>query len=177
MLSRNNPVLAESTRLNGRYCNTTKNMFKPIGANSSASIVPSGQIHKHILTLAAHIVTLLWWEGMKLLHHPTIQNLMLILLCNWKFWPCCSNCWLFDLPCLDPCASAQCPLVGSDCMAQIPGAWVYLWSKACHLLAHEQSSSCCVKLLVMSLWYFHIPNYQWVDMRSGTLRGVIQIWV
>lgn len=51
-------------------------------------------------------------------------------------------------------------------MPQIPGAWVYLWSKVC-----QQGSSCCVKLLVMSPRYFHIPNHQWVWIREVARSG------
>lgn len=47
---------------------------------------------------------------------------------------------------LTPAQVHNAPGLGPDRMPQIPGAWVYLWSKAC-----QRSSSCCVRLLVMSL--------------------------
>lgn len=67
---------------------------------------------------------------------------------------------------LTPRASAQCPRLGPDRMPQIPGAWVYLWSKVC-----QQGSSCCVKPLVMRLRYFRIPNHQWVWIREVARSG------
>jgi len=63
---------------------------------------------------------------------------------------------------LTPAQVHNAPGLGPDCMPWIPAAWVYSRSEACQQRAHEESSSCRVKLLVMSRWYFHIPDRHWV---------------
>lgn len=76
--------------------------------------------------------------------------------------------------CLDPCASAQCPWLGSDHMPQISGAWAYLWSKVC-----QQSSSCCVKLLV-NFTYQTISECgyeKWHAQGGDTDMGVTDVWM
>lgn len=53
--------------------------------------------------------------------------------------------------CMSPAYVHNAPGLGPYHMPQIPAVWVYLGSKACQQCTHEQCSSCCVKLLVMSL--------------------------
>lgn len=155
--------ISRSVRPEGKYFNNTnrkctkwskhKSLYCPIRTNFTIQ-----QTLKHIFTLAVHAllktVKLLHWEGMQLQPHPIPSQTS------------CSTCpptESFDLVvqisdfltlaevCLDPCTFAQCPWLGPDRMPQIPGAWVYVWSKACQQRTHEQRSSCCIKLLVMSL--------------------------
>lgn len=112
------------------------------------------------------------WNVMKLQPRTNPNPLpnMKILTSEFKlltFWPLLG----FSLT---PCASVQCPWLGLDCMPQISGVWVYLRSKVC-----QQSSSCCVKLLVNF-------TYQTISERghekchtqgSDTDMGVTDVWM
>lgn len=119
-------------------------------------------------------VNLFQWEGMKLQHHP-IPNLLRQPAVQLKVLTLMFKLLTFPTPaevCPDPCASAQCPWLGSDHMPQMSGAWVYLWSKVC-----QQSSSCCVKLLV-NFTYQAISECgyeKWHALGSDTDMGVTDV--
>lgn len=162
-----------STRPEGGCCNTTNwkwgkhhKLYCPKRRRNNT--------HKYIFTLAS-LTLLREWSfstGMEWSSKPAAQPALQLEVLTLMFKLLTFRPLLkFSLT---PCASAQCPWLGLDRMPQISGAWVYLWSKVC-----QQSSSCCVKLLV-KFTYQTISECgyeRWHAQGSDTDMGVTDVWM
>lgn len=149
--------ISGSTRPEGRYCNNTNRKWTTSQMEQTPQPLLS---HKNLLHIfSTHLgssQTLEESEAHSLGRNEAAAS-------SQTFSPTYPPALSFDLAiqiadfltsaevCMPPAHVHNAPGLGPDRMPQIPAVWVYSGSKACQQCTHEQSSSCCVRFLLMSL--------------------------